>query len=133
MERKTINPETLFNSVQFGFSQAAVSSPGKLVFLSGQVAWDENMNIVGENSLELQTKKALGNLITAVESAGGTKENIMMLRIYVVDYQQEDGKIISSILTQNFGTKNPPASTWISVKGLASEDFKIEIEAQAVI
>lgn len=133
MERKTINPETLFNSVQFGFSQVAISSPGKLVFISGQVAWDENMNIVGENNLELQTQKAIDNLITAIESAGGTKENIMMLRIYIVDFQQEDGRRISSILTQNFGSKNPPASTWISVNGLANEGFKIEIEAQAVV
>ena len=33
----------------------------------------------------------------------------------------------------NFGTDNPPACTWLNVKGLANEDFMIEIEAQAVI
>ena len=133
MERNTLNPETLFNSTQYGFSQIAISTPGKIVFISGQVAWDENEHIIGRNDLEKQTRKALDNLRTAIESVGGTMENIMMLRIYKVDFQQEDGAIITSVLKENFGDSNPPASTWVSVKGLANEGFMIEIEAQAVI
>ena len=133
MKRDTGNPETLFDSTQFGFSQIAVSTPGKMVFISGQVAWDNNMNIVGEDNLEIQTQKAIDNLRIAIESTGGAIENIMMLRIYIVNYQKEDGSVISSILRKNFGTKNPPASTWINVKGLANEKFLIEIEGQAII
>lgn len=133
MTRETVNPETLFNSTQYGFSQIVVSKPGKFVFISGQVGWDEKMNLVGEGDLEVQTQKAIDNLKIAIESVGGTLENIMMLRIYKVDYKKEDGQIISSILKQNFGNQNPPASTWLSVKGLANEGFLIEIEAQAVI
>ncbi|MEZ5059805.1 MAG: hypothetical protein R2879_22460, partial [Saprospiraceae bacterium] len=60
-------------------------------------------------------------------------ENIMMLRIYKVDYKSGDGPIINAVLKENFGISNPPASTWISVNGLANEGFMIEIEAQAVI
>lgn len=133
MARKTANPTTLFNSTQYGFSQIAIAKPGRLVFISGQVAWDENMKIVGEGNLEIQTQKAIDNLKIAIESIGGTLENIMMLRIYKVDYQKDDGTIITSILKENFGTLNPPASTWINVKGLANDGFMIEIEAQAVI
>ncbi|MEO9485468.1 MAG: RidA family protein [Ekhidna sp.] len=133
MVRNTINPETLFNSTQYGFSQITISTPGKIVFISGQVAWDENQNIIGGNNLEKQTRKAIDNLKIAIESVGGTMENIMMLRIYKVDYQKEDAPIITSILKENFSARNPPASTWVSVKGLANEGFMIEIEAQAVI
>ncbi|MDE0537023.1 MULTISPECIES: RidA family protein [unclassified Tenacibaculum] len=133
MLRKTVNPEKLFDSTQYGFSQIVISNPGKLIFISGQVAWDENLNIVGENNLKAQTQKAIENLKIAIESVGGTMENIMMLRIYKVNYQNGDGPIINSILKENFGTKNPPASTWVSVNGLANEGFMIEIEAQAVI
>lgn len=133
MTRKTVNPETLFNSTQYGFSQIAISPPGKHVFISGQVAWDEKENIIGKNNLKIQSQKAIDNLKTAIESVGGTLDNIMMLRIYKVDYQQEDGPIISALLKENFGTENPPTSTWISVQGLANEGFMIEIEAQAVI
>jgi 2-iminobutanoate/2-iminopropanoate deaminase len=133
MIKKCINPKELFNSTQYGFSQIVVCDPGKIVFISGQVAWDENLNIAGENDLKIQTQKAIDNLKTAIESAGGTLENIAMLRIYKVDYKKEDGPVINEILRKNFGTSSPPASTWVSVKGLANEGFLIEIEAQAVI
>jgi 2-iminobutanoate/2-iminopropanoate deaminase len=133
MNKKCINPKELFNSTQYGFSQLVVCDLGKIVFISGQVAWDENLDIVGENDLKIQTQKAIDNLKTAIESAGGSLDNIAMLRIYKVDYKKEDGPVINEILRENFGTSSPPASTWVSVKGLANEGFMIEIEAQAVI
>ena len=68
-----------------------------------------------------------------MQKTGGTLENIVMLRLYLVNYQQKDGSIISNALIKYFGTESPPASTWINVQGLASEDFLIEIEAQAML
>ena len=133
MENITFNPGSLFNSRQYGFSQVVVAEPGRMVFVSGQVGWDKDENIMGKNDLETQTEKALNTLSLAMESAGGKLEHITMLRIYKVNYQPEDGPVISSALRKTFGTENPPASTWISVAGLASEDFLIEIEAQGVI
>ena len=133
IKRLSINPTELFQSTQYGFSQIIVTEPGKNVFISGQVAWDENMNIVGKDDLKIQTQKAIENLKKAIEIAGGTLENIVFLRIYKVKYAKVDGPIISSVLKEYFGTDCPPASTWISVAGLANEDFMIEIEAQAVI
>ncbi len=133
MARETVNPQALFNSTQYGFSQIAVSRPGKLIFISGQVAWDKDLHLVGENNLEIQTEKAIDNLKVALESVGGTLEDIMMLRIYKVDYKPEDGQIITSVLKKHFGTNNPPASTGLNVKGLANEGFLVEIEAQAVM
>ncbi len=133
MNRKSINPKELFNSIQHGFSQVVESKPGKLIFISGQVAWYENSEIVGAGDLETQIKKALDNLELATRSVGGSLDDIVMLRIYKVDYQQEDGPIISAALKEAFGTGSPPASTWISVDGLANEEFMIEIEAQAVL
>lgn len=133
MKRITLNPDSLFDSRQFGFSQVAISEPGKSVFISGQVAWDEKMNICGENDLKIQMEKSLDNLELAIKSVGGELENILHLRIFKVNYQQEDGSIISAALLNRFGSENPPASTWIDVAGLANEAFMIEIEAQAVV
>lgn len=133
MKKECINPSTLFSSTQYGFSQAVIAHPGKHVYISGQVAWDENLKIIGTNNLARQTKRSLDNLKIAIEAAGGTLDDIVMLRIYKVNYQREDGAIINQALKDTFGTQSPPASTWISVAGLANEEFMIEIEAQAVI
>ena len=104
-----------------------------MVFISGQVGWDENQKIVGKDDLKKQTEKAFENLKLAIQKVGGTMENIVMLRLYLVNYQQQDGVIISDALKKYFGTTSPPASTWINVQGLANEDFLIEVEAQAMI
>lgn len=133
MKHKAINPDKLFNSVQHGFSQIVESRPGKHIFLSGQVAWDKNSQIVGPGDLEKQTQQTFENIKIAMEAAGGGMEDIVMLRIYIVNYQQKDSDIISDALKRNFGTQSPPASTWINVQGLANEEFLIEVEAQAVI
>ena len=133
MKKKTINPQTLFNSKQFGFSQVAISDPGRIVFISGQVAWDENLNVSGINDLAGQTRKSLDNLEIAIREAGGNLSDIVMLRIYIVNYRPENGSVISALLREKFGTESPPASTWISVQGLANKDFMIEVEAQAVV
>ncbi len=131
MKKECINPAALFDSRQYGFSQIVSVRPERMVFISGQVAWDNNQKIVGKNDLKKQTEKSIENLRIAIESSGGSLENIVMLRIYKVNYQSADGQIISEVLRNYFGTQNPPSSTWINVNGLANEEFMIEIEAQA--
>lgn len=132
-EKQVINPSDLFNSNNYGFSQIIMTPPGRLVFISGQVAWDENENITGKGDLEVQTRKSIENLERAMTAVGGSLQDIVMLRIYRVNYVKEDGPVIGKVLLEKFGSTSPPASTWVSVNGLANEDFMIEIEAQAVI
>lgn len=133
MKKETINPPELFNSLQYGFSQGMLSPVGKMVFLSGQVAWDENSNIVGPGDLATQLQQSIDNIRKALEKVGGTLADVVMLRIYVVNYQAENGPLISAALQDNFGTEAPPPSTWLSVQGLANEGFMVEIEAQAML
>lgn len=133
MDKTCIQPASLFDSRPYGFSQVVVVPAGKMVFISGQVAWDANMQLSGPGDLASQADRALINLQTAIESAGGVLEDIVLLRLYKVNYQPADGAIISMALRKYFGSISPPASTWINVKGLANPGFLIEIEAQAVI
>ena len=91
MNKTCLNPKGLFNSTDFGFSQIVVSQPGKIVFISGQVAWDENRTILGKGDLKIQTRKAFENLKLAIKTAGGNLSHITMLRLYIVNYQQADG------------------------------------------
>ena len=62
-----IQPEGLFQSQRFGFSQVVTSPPGTLVAVSGQVGWDENLKVPGPD-LASQARKALENLRTALAS-----------------------------------------------------------------
>lgn len=132
MSKQYLNPPELFNSKQYGFSQIVITKPGREVFISGQVAWDKSAQIVSAD-FEIQARKAFENVQIAIETAGGVLKDIVILRLYIVNYNEEKGHIVGTVLREFFGTETPPASTWISVNGLANPDFLIEIEAQAVI
>ena len=54
MPKQYINPPTLFPNLQYGFSQIVSSQGGRTVYLSGQVAWDENEEIAGAGDLRAQ-------------------------------------------------------------------------------
>jgi 2-iminobutanoate/2-iminopropanoate deaminase len=133
INKKYINPPQLFDSRPYGFSQVVISNPGRHIFISGQVAWDREEKLMGPGNLKLQTHQAFSNLKSAIESADGTLADITMLRLYFVDDSPEAIQIVGEALRNFFGTSSPPASTWIVVKSLASSDFLIEVEAQAIV
>jgi 2-iminobutanoate/2-iminopropanoate deaminase len=133
MPKEFVNPDTLFQSLPHGFSQVVVASGRKMVFISGQTAWDVRKKIVGGDSVLEQARQAFRNLAKAMEAAGGTLKDVVALRIYVVDYQAESGTAVGTALREFFSQQNPPASTWIGVSALAVPEFLIEIEATAVL
>jgi len=133
MPKEHINPKSLFRSLPYGFSQVVVATGKRMVFISGQTAWDAQKNIVGGDSVLQQARQALRNLQAAVEATGGTLRDVVGLRIYIVDYQAESGTAVGTALSEFFSPENPPASTWIGVSALAVPEFLIEIEATAVL
>jgi 2-iminobutanoate/2-iminopropanoate deaminase len=133
MPKEYVNPNSLFPSLPHGFSQVVIATGRKMVFISGQTAWDERKNIVGGDSVLEQARQAFRNLEKAMEAAGGTLKDIVALCIYVVDYQAECGTAVGIALREFFSPENPPASTWIGVSALAVPEFLIEIEATAVL
>jgi enamine deaminase RidA (YjgF/YER057c/UK114 family) len=133
MPKEYINPNSLFTSLPHGFSQVVIASGRKMVFISGQTAWDPQKNIVGGDSVLEQARQAFRNLEKAMEAAGGTLKDVVALRIYVVDYQAESGTAVGTALREFFSPQNPPASTWIGVSALAAPEFLIEMEATAVL
>src|SRR5260370_38851943 len=133
MPKEHVNPNNLFTSLPHGFFQVVIATGRKMVFISGQTAWDARKNIVGEDNILEQARQAFRNLETAMGAAGGTLKDIVALRIYVVDYQAESGTAVGIALREFFSPENPPANTWIGVSALAVPEFLIEIEATAVL
>ena len=133
MPKEYVNPSTLFPSLQYGFSQIVTSQGGKTIYLSGQVAWDAEQKIVGEDDLRAQTWQTLRNIETAMQTVGGTLADVVSMRIYLVQHRMADTSGVSAGLKAFFPQAQPPATTWIGVPSLANADFLIEIEAIAVI
>lgn len=129
---QTLNPKSVFNSLQYGFSQAMIVPPGgRRVLLSGQVGVDaEERTVAG--GLAAQTRAALDNVARVLAAADGTLAQVIMLRIYIAEEASEEQDAISEALLAYF-PDNPPPSSWVIVKGLSLPEWLIEIEAEAVL
>ncbi len=133
IQKEHLNPETLFSSLPFGFTQVVTSRGGKTVHVSGQVALDANMEIVGKGDLGVQANQALENVKRALEAAGAALADVVRMRIYVVNFTPDYIDPIASATRAFFPEKTPPASTLIGVQSLALSDLLIEIEVTAVV
>jgi reactive intermediate/imine deaminase len=122
-------PETMPKSV--GYSQVAVVTGGKIVFISGQVALDKSGNVVGKDDFRAQVQQVFENLKAAVEAAGGDFNDVIKLNSYVLDFSHL--KEFREVRDKYINLKNPPASTAVQVSGLFRPEFLVEIEAVAVV
>jgi 2-iminobutanoate/2-iminopropanoate deaminase len=133
MSKAYLNPGALFPSQQYGFSQVVATVGKTTVYVSGQVGWNAAQQITDPADLGAQTLQALENVEIAVRAAGGTRTDLVSLRLYIVGDHIHNTRSVREALLSFFPVENLPTSTWIGVPALASKDFLIEIEAVAVL
>jgi enamine deaminase RidA (YjgF/YER057c/UK114 family) len=132
MSFKIINPESLGSP--HGYSNGVLTETnGRLLFIAGQVAWDRQQQIVSTDLVE-QFDRALANVITVIDEAGGRPEQIARLVIYVTDkneyrlHTKEIGERYRARMGKHF-----PAMVLVEVAGLLEDRARVEIEAVAVL
>ncbi len=132
MDFKLINPQSL--GAPRGYSNGVLTeASGRLLFVAGQIGWDEQQELVGDNMVD-QFDRALANVITVVREAGGTPQHVTRLIIYVTDRDEyvENSSTIGERYRAQMG-KHFPAMALLVVKGLLDPRAKVEIEAMAVL
>lgn len=133
METVVINPDHLVRPKGYNHG-IKVSGTSALLFLGGQVAWDKEGHLVGEENIALQFDKALENILTVVCEAGGNPESIVKLNIYVTDKEAyiSSLKEMGQAYRKHMG-KHFPTMTLVEVKSLYEPGAKVEIEGLAVL
>lgn len=127
-----INPPTWTRPK--GYNNGIKARAGSLIFMAGQVAWDENQQIVGRGDFVRQFDQALANVLTVLKAAGGQPAHVVKLTFFVTDkaaYQRHQTEI-GQVYRRQMGT-HYPAMTLVEVKSLLEEGALIEIEGMAVI
>src|SRR5438132_989658 len=127
-----INPESL--GAPAGYANGVLAeSGGRLLFIAGQIGWNEHQRIVSPDLVE-QFDRALANVLVVVTAAGGKPEQIARLIIYVTDKgayktrMKEIGERYRARLGKHF-----PAMVLVEVKSLLNDAAKVEIEGIAVL
>jgi len=123
-----INPAAL--SRPAGYTHVVEVAGGRTLYVSGQIAVDQNGALVGKDDFEAQTRQVFENLKSALAASGATLDRIVKMTVFVTDASR-----IQTFreVRNRYITREPPASTFVQVARLARPELMIEIEAVAVL
>ena len=116
------------------YSHVVVATPGKVIFIAGQVAVDKEGKLVGKDDLKAQAVQVFENLKTALAAAGATFDNVVKINWYIKGYKPDVLPALREVRSAYFNKNaSPPASTLVGVMSLAQDDYLLEVEAIAVV
>ena len=116
-----------------GYSNGIAVPAGRIVFVAGQVGWDETQHFQSD-ALVPQFEQALKNVLAVLATAGGAPRHICRMTAYCTDKQaylagrRELGRIWRLLMGTHY-----PAMSMIFVADLLDAPGKIELEATAVL
>lgn len=131
-EIRAVNPANLpkLSSV---ISHGVVVERAGLVYTSGQLAWNENGDLV-PGSLVEQFKLAYENVDVVLKEAGTSRANVINETIYLVGYTPEKaGDLMAAISAARLPGGTPPASVAVGVETLFAPGFLVEIQVVATL
>ena len=126
-----LNPENLPDAGKIGYSQISIITPRKTAFISGQVAIPANGEPV-PTCIVRQVEIAGENVKSALHSIGATVNDVIQVRLYVVDLTPERLDLIMPAFLAIFDGVQP-SLTGIGISALASPEFQVEIELTAQV
>jgi enamine deaminase RidA (YjgF/YER057c/UK114 family) len=116
-----------------GYANGIAVPAGKIVFVAGQVGWDERQRFHSEE-IAPQFEQALKNILAVLAEAGGRPEHICRITAYCCDKpaylaaRPQLGRIWRTLMGKHY-----PCMSMIFVSDLLDSPGKIELEATAVL
>jgi enamine deaminase RidA (YjgF/YER057c/UK114 family) len=116
-----------------GYANGIAVPAGRIVFVAGQVGWDEQQRFHSED-LVPQFEQALKNILSVLAEAGGKPEHICRMTAFCIDKpaylagRDQLGRVWRRLIGKHY-----PAMSMIFVADLLDHPAKIELEATAVV
>jgi reactive intermediate/imine deaminase len=126
---KRTNPPTLSKPTGYTHVVETVGAV-KTIYISGQIAYDANGNVVGAGDMKAQAEQVFKNLETALKSAGATFADVVKMNSYITDMSKVQA--VRDVRARYF-VDTAPASTFVEVKGLVRPELMLEIEVIAAV
>ncbi|MCF8481218.1 MAG: RidA family protein [Rhodospirillum sp.] len=121
-----INPATLPPTGDLGYSQISIVEPGRMAYISGQVALRPDGAPVPDD-LVAQMEIVATNAKAALTAIGATPQDVVIARVYMTDLTPDRLEaVMPSFLATFDGAR--PCVTGVGVAALAAPDLQIELE-----
>ncbi|MFH8973444.1 RidA family protein [Streptomyces sp. NPDC017890] len=108
-----------------------VLGTGRFVAVSGQLALDEDGELVGQGDPAVQARQVFENLRRCLAAAGATFDDVVKLTFFVTDMAHMSA--IRAARAEHIPDDRLPAASAVQVAGLVRPEFLMEIEAFAVV
>ncbi|GAA3164076.1 RidA family protein [Nonomuraea roseoviolacea subsp. carminata] len=128
-----INPDGLVRVPVY--HHVAVATGSRQVHLAGQVAWDENGELVAPGDLAGQVAQVYRNVARALDAAGATFRDVVRFTWYAAGWKREMYDAFNAGVAQaarEFDLPAPPAAL-IGVDILFEPGILVEAEVTAII
>ncbi|MBT2481095.1 RidA family protein [Streptomyces sp. ISL-94] len=118
-----VSPGTGYSHVVWG--------TGRFVAVSGQCAFDEQGEVVGEGDAAAQARQVFENLRRCLAAAGATFDDVVKLTYFVTDVAHLPA--VRAARDAVIPADRLPASSAVQVAALFRPDLLLEVEAFAVV
>ena len=107
-----------------------VDQPKSMIFVSGQLARDDQGSPVGAGSMLEQTRQCLRNIDKCLQAAGASLSDVVWTTVYTTDIR-EFRQIVAA--REEFWKTRLPTSTMVEVSHLSEPGLLVEIQVIAAI
>lgn len=125
--KKEISPPSV-GTVNAPYSAAI--QVDRWLYISGQVALDEQGNSVRGDDLAAQTRQIFDNIGAILEAAGGSFDDVVKVNYFVLSIDEFPSLVE---LRREYFQPPYPAATSVEVSALMKPEWLIEIEAVALL
>ncbi|MEL6530669.1 MAG: RidA family protein [Pseudomonadota bacterium] len=112
---------------QFGFCRAIRDGNRIIVAGTGPVEADGSTTRGGATE---QAERCCALIKAAIEELGGTADDVVRTRMLLTDFDDQDA--VGAVHARYFGQAKP-AATMAGVAWLCRREWKVEIEAEAIV
>ena len=112
---------------RFGFTRARREGNRIIVAGTGPIDPDGQTTPGGAGA---QAARCCELIVAAIEDLGGSAKDVVRTRMFLTDF--DDQQAVGDVHKRYFGDAKP-AATMAGVAWLCGDDWKVEIEAEAVI
>ncbi len=110
-----------------------IAAQGRLVFVAGQIGWDEN-HVIRSDLLAAQVEQTLKNTLAVLAEAGADPQHVVRMIWYITSRAEYLAAVKDiGVAWRSVMGKHYPAMAVVEVSALIESSAKVEIETTAVV
>jgi enamine deaminase RidA (YjgF/YER057c/UK114 family) len=133
MKKEYVNPKELGAPPRFYSHAVSVAGPRKLVYVSGQVSWGPDGQVIGKGDMRAQCEQVFNNVATVLKASGAGWGDVIKMNAFMAGMDEANVAAFREIRSRYLKPGQLPASTLVGVTRLVQPELLLEVEVVAAV